>query len=292
MRLRRTAVVLGCSASLLVVPLAASQAATRVLPTAGVLYIGTATEDGQSAGPVSVRVGPGGTSLVSLLGGQFHGDLCVQDTPLFAGPGGIDPTPVPLGADGRFSGTAVTAAPDGARLAGTLRGRFAVDALTATATLTYSDTPISGAMQCTVTAALALHKAPATPLGKITPPRAKATYHTVSHQGWAATVVTDAKGKRASLITVAVWDVCHYRDVPAVHFLYPEHLRTSAAIARGRFSIHTTYTGGSGSVDATVTGQFVGDHHQLAGAVHIRRTGTANGNAYVCDSQRVLFSAP
>jgi hypothetical protein len=292
MRLRhrvRTVAALICALGLLATP---ATAATRVAPRPGVLYIGTATEDGQSAGPVSLRIGPGGTTVISLLGGGFHGDLCVQTTPLFAGPSGINPAVVALTADGRFAGAQVTAAADGARLGATLRGRFAADALTATGTLTYSDTPISGATQCTVTATLALHVAPSTPTGKRTPPRTAATYHVVTHQGWTGTVVTDAKGKRASLIRLSAWDVCHYTAVPSVHFLYPEQVRVSAPIAHGRFAAHVRYTGGSGTVDATITGTFVGATHQLAGALHIRRTGTIEDNAFVCDTSRVLLSAP
>jgi hypothetical protein len=294
MRLRhrfRAAAVLTCIASLLAVPATAS-AAVRVAPRAGVLYVGTATEDGQAAGAVSVRVGPDGTSLVSLLGGAFHGDLCAEPTPLFAGPGGINPAVVTITADGRFSGSQVTAAADGARVAGTLRGRFSADAQTATATLTYSLAPISGAMSCTVTATLALHVAPATPAGKVTSPRPAATYRVVTHQGWTGTVSTDRKGKAASLVLVSAWDVCHYTALSSQHFLYPEHVRVSAPIAHGRFSAHIRYTGGSGNVDATVTGQFVGAAHHLAGALHIRRTGSSDGNTFVCDTSRVLFSAP
>jgi hypothetical protein len=292
MRLRhraRTAVVTACATGLVALPAVPSQAAVRVLPHAGVLYIGSATEDGASAGAVSVRVGLDGTSLVSLLGGHFHGDLCATDTPMFAGPGGINPTTVTLGADGSFSGTQVTAAPDGARVAGTLRGRFSATAATASATLTYAMTPISGAKPCTVTATLALHTAPATPTGKVTPPRPATTYHAVSHQGWAETLVLAPK--KATELIVTAWDVCHYRDEPAVHFLYPEHIRAQVTVAHGRFAAHVVATGGSGKVDATMNGQFVGTGHHLAGALHIRRTGTIDGNAFSCDTQRVLFSA-
>ncbi|MDX6245388.1 MAG: hypothetical protein QOE76_3111 [Frankiales bacterium] len=293
MRLRhraRTIVVAGCATSLVALAAVPSQAAVRVLPRAGVLYVGSATEDGLGAGAVSVRVGPDGRSLVSLLGGHFHGDLCATDTPMFAGPGGIDPVTVTLAADGSFGGSQVTAAPDGARVAGTLHGRFSATATTAAATLTYSLTPISGAKPCTVTAVLTLHKAPATPTGKVTPPRPATTYHGVSHQGWAETLVLAPK--KATELVVSAWDVCHYRDQPAVHFLYPEHLRAQVTVAHGRFAAHLVSTGGSGTVNATMNGQFVGAGHHLAGAVHVRRTGTIDGNAFSCDTQRVLFSAP
>lgn len=286
----RTTVVAVCAASVVLLPGVPAQAAVRVLPHAGVLFIGSATEDGAGAGAVSVRVGPAGTSLVSLLGGHFHGDLCATDAPMFAGPGGIDPTLVTLNADGSFSGTQVTSAPDGARVAGTLRGRFSATATSASATLTYAQTPISGAKPCTVTAILALHQAPATPLGKVTPPRPATTYRAVSHQGWAETLVLTPN--RSTVLTVAAWDVCHYVAVPAVHFLYPEHLRAQVAIAHGRFAAHIVSTGGSGKVDATMNGQFVGTGHHLAGALHVRRTGSTGGNAFSCDTQRVLFSAP
>ncbi|MDX6256965.1 MAG: hypothetical protein QOJ11_3299 [Frankiales bacterium] len=293
MRLRhraRTAVALACSAGALAVPSLPARAADRVLPHAGVLYIGTATEDAAGAGAVSVRIGLDGASLVSLLGGHFHGDLCATDTAMFAGPGGIDPVGVNLGTDGKFSGTQVSAAPDGARVASTLRGRFSADAATASATLTYALTPVSGARACTVTATLALHKAPATPGGKLTPPRTGGTYHAVTHQGWPATLIT--KPKAANVLSLGAWDVCHYRADTTVHFLYPEHVSTQLTIAHGRFSAHVAATGGSGHLEATVTGQFVGPHHHLSGALHVRRTGTIDGNDFVCDSQRVLFSAP
>jgi hypothetical protein len=286
----RTTVVALCASGLIALPFVPAQAAVRVLPRAGVLYVGSATEDGASAGAVSVRVGLDGASLVSLLGGHFHGDLCATDTPMFAGPGGINPTTVTLGTDGAFSGTQVTAAPDGARVAGTLRGRFSANAATASATLTYSMTPISGAKPCTVTATLTLRAAPATPTGKVTPPRPATTYHAVSHQGWAETLVLTPK--KATQLVVGAWDVCHYVAVPAVHFLYPEHLRAQVTIAHGRFAAHVVSTGGSGKVDATMNGLFVGTQHHLSGALHIRRTGTVDGNAFACDTQRVLFSAP
>ena len=120
------AVLLGATA-------APGVAATRVAPKAGALYLGTATEDGAPAGGVSVRVGPDGASLISLLGGSFHGDLCTSPDPLFAGPGGINPLVVTLAPDGKFSGTQVTAGPDGSRIAGSLRGVFAPSATTASA---------------------------------------------------------------------------------------------------------------------------------------------------------------
>ena len=279
------AVLLGATA-------APAAAAARVAPKAGALYLGTATEDGAAAGAVSVRVGPDGASLVSLLGGSFHGDLCTSATPLFAGPGGIDPLVVTLTPDGRFSGGQVTAGLDGSRIASALHGVFAASATTASATLAYSYTPISGATACTVTAKLSLHLAPATPTGKVTPPRGNATYHVVTHQGQTGTVVTDKKGKRASLIRLSAWDVCHYTDLPTVHFLYLEQVRVSAAIAHGRLAVHVRYTGGSGNVVAAVTGAFVGAKHQLAGALHLQRKGSVDGNAFSCDTGRVLFSAP
>ena len=287
-RARTLALVCASGVSLTSVP---AQAATvRVLPRTGVLFVGTATEDGADAGAVSVRVGAGATSLVSLLGGHFHGDLCATDTPMFAGPGGIDPTNVTLNADGSFAGTQVSAAADGARVAGTLRGRFSASGTTASATLTYSLAPISGAKPCTVTATLALHQAPATPSGKVVPPRPLATYQAVTHQGWPATLVLAAK--KATELSVGAWDVCHYTAVPAVHFLYPEHVRAQLAVAHGRFAVHLVSTGGSGKLDAAITGAFVGTGHHLAGALHLRRTGSIDGNAFTCDTQRVLFSAP
>jgi hypothetical protein len=286
----RTAVVLACTSALLAVPALPSHAASRVLPRAGVLYIGSAKEDAAGAGAVSVRIGLDGASLVSFLGGHFHGDLCATDTAMFIGPGGIDPVGVTLGTDGTFSGTQVRAAPDGARITSTLRGRFSADAATASATLTYALTPVSGAHACTVTATLALHKAPATPTGKVTPQRTGGTYRAVTHQGWAATLVT--KPKASNVLSAGAWDVCHYRADTAVHFLYPEHLSTQVKIAHGKFTAHLASTGGSGHLDATITGQFVGAGHHLTGALHVRRTGTINGNDFVCDSQRVLFSAP
>lgn len=292
MRLR----ALACTAALIAVGSIASPAtaATRTPPVSGVLYVGTATEDGLSAGPVSVRVGPDGTSLVSLLGGHFHGDLCAGGTTidaLFAGPGGIDPVTVPLRSDGTFSGSQVTTALDGSRVASSLHGLFSANAAGLTAILTYGVTPSNGALPCTVTATLSLHKAPLTPTGTVTPPRNGATYHAVTHQGWATNVVVDRKGHSAG-VQAAAWDVCHYTAFPAVHFLYPEHVRTTVAIKHGRFSGHVRATGGAGSFDATVTGAFVGPRHHLAGALHLRRTGSVDGNAYACDSQRVLFSAP
>jgi hypothetical protein len=256
-----------------------------------VLYVGSATEDGQSAGPVSVRVGPDGTSLVSLLGGHFHGDLCAGGAAMFAGPGGIDPVSVPLRSDGTFNGTEVTTALDGSRVASSLHGLFSANAAGLTAILTYGVTPTNGALPCTVTATLSLHKAPLTPSGKVTPPRNAATYHVVTHQGWSTDVVVDRKGRSAA-VTVAAWDVCHYTAVPAVHFLYAEHVRTTAAVKHGRFSGHVKSVGGAGTLDATVTGAFVGTGHHLAGALHLRRSGTVDGNAFTCDTQRVLFSAP
>lgn len=293
LRHRLTATVVACTAGLVLASGAAgpASAAARVAPKAGTLYVGTATEDGAPAGAVSVRVGPGGTSLVSLLGGSFHGDLCAQGTPLFAGPGGIDPAAVTLAADGRFDGAQVTAGVDGARIAGQLHGRFSANATGATGTLTYSDAPVSGVTPCTVTAVLALHLAPATPGGKVTPARRGAAYQVITHQGWTSTIVTDKKAATAAL-QLGAWDVCHYVAVPAVHFLYPEHLLATTAIRHGRLSVHLRYAGGSGSVDATVTGAFVGGTHQLAGALHVRRSGLSNGNAFSCDTQRVLFSAP
>ena len=289
MRLR----ALTCTAALIATGAIASPAAaaTRTPPVAGVLYVGTATEDGQSAGPVSVRVGPGATSLVALLGGHFHGDLCAGGDPMFAGPGGIDPVSVPLRSDGTFSGSQVTAALDGSRVASSLHGLFSANGSGLTAILTYGVTPTNGALPCTVTATLSLHKAPLTPTGKVTPPRNSATYHVVTHQGWSTSVVVDRKGRSAA-VTVAAWDVCHYTAVPAVHFLFPEHVRTVVAVKHGRFSGHVKSTGGAGVLDATVTGAFVGAAHHLAGALHLRRTGSVNGNAYTCDTQRVLFSAP
>lgn len=285
--------VLACTGGLLgAMTVAPAVAAPRVAPVAGVLYIGTATEDGVNAGAVSVRVGPGGASLVSLLGGHFHGDLCAGDEAMFAGPGGINPVTVSLSHEGAFSGTEVTAAPDGARLARSLHGVFSPTTATASAVLSYSDTPISGARACTVTAKLSLHKAPLVPSGKLTPPRKAAIYHAVSHQGWAENVTVSRAGGSASRIEVSAWDVCHYQALTSVHFLYPEHLLATAAIAHGRFSTRVTYTGGSGKVTATVTGQFVGPGHHLAGAVHVTRSGTIDGNAFVCDSQRVAFSGP
>jgi hypothetical protein len=279
------AVVLGTTA-------APSAAATRVAPKAGALYVGTATEDGLAAGGLSVRVGTDGASLVSLLGGRFHGDLCTTAMPMFAGPGGIDPLVVTLSPDGRFSGTQVTAGLDGSRIASSLHGVFSASAKSATATLGYSLTPVSGVTPCTVTAKLSLHLAPSTPTGKVTPPRNNASYHVVTHQGLTGTVVTDKKGKRASLIQLAAWDVCHYTDLPTAHFLYPEHVRLSAAIAHGKLAVKVRYTGGSGSVLVAVTGSFVGAKHQLAGALHLQRKGTVDGNAFSCDTSRVLFSAP
>lgn len=292
MRLHRRVPAVVALACLLGVVATPATAAVRVPPRAGALYIGAATEDGLAAGAVSLRVGPAGASIVSVLGGSFHGDLCTTPTPLFAGPGGVDPTGVTVTPDGKFAGTVVTAAADGSRVAGTLRGAFASSAATASATLTYAYTPVSGATACTVTATLVLHLAPATPTGKVTPPRNAASYHLVTHQGFSGTVVTDKKGKRASLIQVSAWDVCHYVDLPAVHFLHPEHLRLSAPIAHDRFAVHVLSTGGSGTLDASVTGAFVGAKHQLAGALHLRRKGTVDGNAFSCDTSRVLFSAP
>ncbi len=289
MRLRHRTVIAG-SAALLLLPATAARAADRVLPHAGVLYIGSALEDGVSAGAISVRIGPTGSTLVSLLGGHFHGDQCTGDPAMFAGPGGIDPLAVSISSDGRFFGTQVTAAPDGARVASTLRGRFSANAATASGSLTFAMTPISGAMPCTMTAAIALHTAPATPIGKVTPPRTSATYHAVTHQGWPATLTLRAAAPH--VLTVGAWDVCHYREQPAVHFLYPEHLAVRVSVAHGRFTAHVASTGGSGHVDATLNGQFVGVAHHLTGALHVRRTGTNDGNAFVCDTQRVLFSAP
>lgn len=289
MRLR----ALACTAALIGTGALAApaSAATRTPPVAGVLYVGTATEDGRDAGPVSLRVGPGATSLVSLLGGRFLGELCAGGDPLFAGPGGIDPVSVSLRSDGTFSGTQVTTAPDGSRVASSLHGLFSANAAALTAILTYGVTPTNGALPCTVTATLSLHKAPTTPTGKVTPPRKGATYHVITHQGWSTNVVVDRKGGSAG-VTVAAWDVCHYTAVPAVHFLFPEHVRTTVAVMHGRFSAHVSSTGGAGALDATVTGAFVGTGHRLAGALHLRRTGSVDGNAFTCDSQRVLFSAP
>lgn len=289
MRLR----ALACTAVVIVTAGLASPAAaaTRTPPVSGVLYVGTATEDGGSAGAVSVRVGPGATSLVSLLGGHFHGDLCAGGDAMFIGPGGINPASVPLHSDGTFSGSQVRTALDGSRVASSLHGLFSANAATLTAILSYSVTPTNGARPCTVSATLTLHKAPLTPTGKVTPPRTKATYHVVTHQGWATSVVVDRKGRTAA-VQVAAWDVCHYTALPAVHFLYPEHVRTTVVVAHGKFSGHVKATGGSGALDATVTGSFVGAGHHLAGALHVRRTGSVDGNAYTCDSQRVLLSAP
>ena len=94
-------------------------------------------------------------------------------------------------------------------------------------------------------------------------------------------MVTDKKGKRASLIQLTAWDVCHYTDLPTAHFLYPEHVRASAAIGHGKFAAHPRYAGGSGIVIVTVTAAFVGAKHQLSGALHMRRTGPPDGNAFV-----------
>lgn len=286
---RTTALVVACA--LAFTPLSAAAAASRVAPVAGVLYVGTASEDGASAGPVSVRVGPGATSLVSLLGGHFHGDLCATSTAMFAGPGGINPAKVAIASDSTFAGSETSTAADGSKVVRTLRGHFSSDATKAVAKLAYSDTPSSGGMACTVTATLTLHKAPLVPTGAVVPPRRGTTYHAVSHQGWAATVVTSRSGTAATVVQVSAWDVCHYRAFPAAHFLYPEHLRTSAAIAHGKLVSHLHYTGGSGTVSATITGGFVGTGHHLAGSLHVTRSGSVGGSSFVCDTARVLFSA-
>jgi hypothetical protein len=287
MRLR----ALTCLTALAVASLASpAVAAHRTPPASGVLYVGTATEDGRSAGAVSLRVGKGATSLVSLLGGHFHGDLCAGGDAMFAGPGGINPPSVTLHSNGTFSGSQVTTGLDGSRIASSLHGVFSASASSLTAILSYAVSPPNGAMACTVTASLALHKAPATPTGKVTPPRKAASYHVVTHQGWTTDVVVDRK-VRSAAVNVAAWDLCHYTAVPAVHFLYPEHVRTTVKIAHGRFVGHVRSTGGAGSLDATITGAFVGAGHHLAGALHVRRSGSVDGNAFVCDSQRVLFSA-